>query len=103
MPNWAIHILADIVVAGIVSAVFPKYRKDFKKIALILISTNLMDVDHLLAEPIYDPQRCGINFHPLHSWYMFPVYAGGLFTERTRWFSIGIIMHLILDGFDCIV
>ena len=28
--------------------------------------TMMVDLDHLIADPIFDPQRC-IGFHPLHS------------------------------------
>ena len=35
----------------------------------------LVDLDHLLADPIYDPERCSIGFHPLHSIPAIVVYA----------------------------
>ena len=27
----------------------------------------LIDLDHLLADPVYAPDRCSIGFHPLHT------------------------------------
>ena len=40
----------------------------WKMVWLIMMLTMLVDLDHLLANPIYDPNRCSIGFHPLHSY-----------------------------------
>ena len=32
-----------------------------------MLATWLVDLDHLLAEPVFDPERCSVGFHPLHS------------------------------------
>jgi hypothetical protein len=34
-----------------------------EKAYLILIATMLIDLDHLLVEPIFETNRCSINFH----------------------------------------
>ena len=34
---------------------------------VITTTTMIVDLDHLLADPICDPGRCSIGFHPLHS------------------------------------
>ena len=103
--NLIIHLLAGIVLAGILSLSFKKLRnkKEFKRMVLWFSLANLIDLDHLLANPIYNPLRCGINFHPLHSWFMLPFYVAGLFHRKTRYLSIGIFLHLLLDGIDCII
>lgn len=54
---------------------FVFFRKDWKKVYLILIATMLVDVDHLLADPIFEANRCSINFHPLHSYYAIMLYC----------------------------
>ena len=33
-----------------------------------------VDLDHLLANPIYDPCRCSIGFHPLHNYFAIVIY-----------------------------
>ena len=39
-----------------------------------MMATMLVDLDHLFADPIYDPDRCSIGFHPLHQYpIMFPI------------------------------
>jgi hypothetical protein len=44
------------------------FRKEWKKAYLILIATMLIDLDHLLVEPIFETNRCSINFHLLHTY-----------------------------------
>ncbi|VAW25911.1 hypothetical protein MNBD_BACTEROID04-1818, partial [hydrothermal vent metagenome] len=34
------------------------FRKNWKKVWVIFILTMLIDVDHLLATPIFDSNRC---------------------------------------------
>lgn len=104
MPNLLLHLTSNLVLVAIVY-LFSKYvsKKNFnwKFATILLFSSNLMDLDHLLASPIYDPLRCSINFHPLHSWYMFPIYAIGLFLKKYSFLFIGTILHLALDYADC--
>jgi len=103
--NLIIHLIAGIALAGAICLIFKKLRnkKEFLNMTLWFSAANLIDIDHLLANPIYDPLRCSINFHLLHSWFMIPVYAAGLFHKKTRYLSIGILFHLILDGSDCLL
>jgi len=66
-----------------------------------MIATMLVDLDHLLATPIYDPGRCSIGFHPLHT--LFPIIAYGVLSliPKMRYIGIGLIIHMILDSIDC--
>lgn len=104
MPNSLVHgIVSGILLSGFYwfehkfkNRVFP-----FKSAVWQILLSNLIDLDHLLANPIYDPARCSINFHPLHSWYFFPLYAAGLFSKKYRYFFAGIVLHLVLDFGDC--
>lgn len=61
----------------------------------------LIDVDHLLATPIFSPNRCSINFHPLHSYYAIAVYVLLLVPKKTRIIGIGLVIHIIADTIDC--
>jgi hypothetical protein len=67
----------------------------------IMAATMLVDLDHLLAVPIFDPCRCSIGFHPLHTWPAILVY--GLMTAwpRTRLVGLGLLIHMALDQIDC--
>ncbi|KAA2242615.1 hypothetical protein F0L74_08760 [Chitinophaga agrisoli] len=78
------------------------YRKTWLKAYLIMLATMLVDADHLLARPIYDPCRCSIGFHPLHSPVAIAVYCLLLFFPRTRLIAIGLLLHMATDGIDCL-
>ena len=59
------------------------YGSNWKSVTKTMISSNLVDVDHLLANPIYDPDRCSIGFHPLHSVPAIGVYSAMVFNQQT--------------------
>ena len=66
-----------------------------------MMVTMLVDIDHLLATPIYDPQRCSIGFHPLHTLPAILTYFALLLPTKTRLIGLGLIIHMILDSMDC--
>jgi len=91
-----LHLAAPAAVAGIA------YRKHFLKAFLIMLATMLVDLDHLLADPVYDPGRCSIGFHPLHEYPLLAIYALAAYWPRTRLIGIGLLIHMLLDGADCL-
>ncbi|MFY0604741.1 MAG: hypothetical protein JXQ93_12430 [Flavobacteriaceae bacterium] len=93
--HYGLHYIFPLVLA----LVF--YKNDWRKVYFIFLATMLIDLDHLLAVPVYDATRCSINFHPLHTYYAFIIYIGFLFFKKTRIVGIGIILHLITDQIDC--
>ena len=68
---------------------------------LLMMLTMLVDLDHLLATPIYDPLRCSIGFHPLHTLLPIVLYVGLCFHSKTRIIGVGLVIHMILDAIDC--
>lgn len=77
------------------------FSKDSTRAAIIMIATLLVDLDHLLANPIYDPSRCSIGFHPLHTLPLILVYFGLGMWSKTRLVGIGLLIHMALDAIDC--
>ena len=77
------------------------FKRKWKLTYLILISTMIVDLDHLLANPIFDPNRCSINFHPLHSYYAIGTYLVMLVPKKTRVLAIGLLIHIVADTIDC--
>lgn len=65
------------------------------------MATMLVDVDHLLADPVYDPGRCSIGYHPLHSALACGIYVALCAPRATRLVGIGLVIHMCLDGLDC--
>ncbi|MGR6870832.1 DUF6122 family protein [Pseudomonas sp. HK3] len=106
-----LHALVPLVVAYWCA---PSHR--WKAVLMIMIATMAVDVDHLLAAPIYAPNRCSILFHPLHQLAPIAVYAlmaawpwikRGL-KQKVKpvesvvgWVGIGLLIHMLLDGLDC--
>jgi len=66
-----------------------------------MMATMLVDLDHLLASPIYDPARCSIGFHPLHSWLPMALYCLLISNPKTRLIGLGLVIHMLLDSLDC--
>lgn len=67
----------------------------------MMMATMLVDLDHLLATPIYDPSRCSIGFHPLHELLPITLYVVFCFVSKLRYIGVGLIIHMILDAMDC--
>src|SRR5699024_2188430 len=69
------------------------YPKKWKRVYFILLLTLLVDLDHLWAEPIYDPDRCSINYHFLHSYFSIIIYSLYMFY---KYISILDICYFLL-------
>lgn len=113
MMHVALHFIVPLLVAPTL------YGRRWKMAVVIMIASMLVDVDHLLADPIYDPQRCSIGFHPLHTMPAIVAYAGLCFlplmwrrrdgapglhpTARIlHLVGLGLLIHMALDWVDCI-
>lgn len=72
---------------------------------LIMVATMAIDLDHLAADPIFDPSRCSIGFHPLHTLWAGVFYAGMLVIDSWKWraVAVGCLWHLSTDGIDCVL
>jgi hypothetical protein len=95
LVHYTLHLLAP----GLIAYVF--FRSQWKKAWLIMIATMLVDLDHLLATPIFDPGRCSINFHPLHTYWAMAGYVVLLFFRKTRIIAVGLLFHMFTDYIDC--
>lgn len=71
---------------------------------VLMIVTMLVDLDHLLARPIFDPKRCSIGFHPLHSYFAIGLYLLLLLIPNTyvRITAVGLLFHMVTDALDCV-
>ncbi|MCF6308700.1 MAG: DUF6122 family protein [Flavobacteriaceae bacterium] len=95
-----LHYSLHFLFPGLIAWVF--FRKHWKKAWLIMIATMLIDVDHLLANPIYSPNRCSINFHILHTYYAMGIYAILFYFKKFRIISVGLLLHILTDFIDCL-
>jgi hypothetical protein len=94
-----IHLLLHVLVPGLVAWLF--YRPAWWRAWLVLQAGVLIDLDHFLADPIYDPDRCSIGFHLLHTYPAIGLYLVLWLFKRTRLFGIGLMIHILLDLLDC--
>lgn len=69
---------------------------------LVMLLTMGVDLDHLLATPAYDPDRCGIGFHPLHTPWAMAAYLAMAGFPRVRLVGVGLVIHMALDAIDCV-
>ncbi|MDN3723803.1 DUF6122 family protein [Aequorivita sp. SDUM287046] len=99
MLQTLVHYTLHLLVPGLIAYIF--FRREWKKAWLIMLATMLVDVDHLLATPIFDPGRCSINFHPLHTYWAMAVYIVMLFFRKTRIIAVGLLFHMLTDYIDC--
>ncbi|MEM6782283.1 MAG: DUF6122 family protein [Bacteroidota bacterium] len=107
------HFIGPLLVALVLFG--PRWRAPY----VLLIATMAVDADHLLADPIYDPARCSIGYHPLHTpsaivAYVVLAVVGLLMTRQAtsvrmeragRWgglVGLGLLIHMALDAADCV-
>lgn len=97
--HYSLHFVFPFVMAYFL------FKKNWKIAGAIMISTMLIDLDHLLADPIFDPNRCGIGLHPLHTFWTLIACFFMLLIPSWKWraLALGIILHLGTDALDCIL
>lgn len=91
-----LHFVAPVILARLA---FPCR---WRRISLIMVLTMVVDLDHLLADPVFDVLRCSIGFHPLHSYQAIIAYLLMLALPQLRFVALGLLIHMGLDGLECI-
>jgi len=94
--HYAFHFLAPFVFGRLF------WKENWWKAGLIMVCTTAIDLDHLLADPFFDPERCSIGFHPLHTFWAGIVYVGLLAVPswKVRAVGVGCLWHLCTDAID---
>lgn len=95
--HYGIHFVVPLIVALLC------FKKRWLFAFLIMASAILIDLDHLLATPVFDSNRCSINYHPLHSYYAIGIYMLMLFIKKVRILGIGCLIHMLADTVDCLM
>ena len=97
--DFVIHYGLHLIAPALIARFF--FRDNWRQAYVIMLLTMMVDLDHLLADPVFDPNRCSINFHPLHTYYAMGAYGLGLFFSKTRVISVGLLFHMLTDWIDC--
>lgn len=95
-----VHYFLHFVFPLFVAIVF--FRSRPIKAYFIMLLTMLVDLDHLLATPVFDPCRCSIGFHPLHTVGPIIVYGLLMVSRKTCVVGTGLLLHMLTDGIDCL-
>jgi hypothetical protein len=95
--HYGIHFLGPLLVA------FFFYKSKWKQAYVMMLLTMIIDLDHLLATPIFDADRCSINFHFLHSYLAIAIYFLFIIPKKTRLIGLGLVIHIIADKVDCLL
>ncbi|MBS9461466.1 hypothetical protein KIM67_03525 [Flagellimonas sp. 389] len=101
MPRFIVHYGIHFIVPLLIGLLLVK--EDKLKVTLILLAGILIDIDHIIAEPIFDADRCSIGFHPLHSVWAILLYCLLPFFKKTRIIGLALIIHIIADSADCLL
>lgn len=97
---FLLHYFMHLIFPFILSRIL--FPGSWKKAGLVMLLTMVIDLDHLFADPVYDPGRCSIQYHPLHTFQAAGIYLAGLFYYKTRWIALGLILHVSVDFADCL-
>ena len=95
--HYGIHFALPLIIGVLV------FKEQRWKMILILLSGILIDMDHLLASPVFDPNRCSIDFHPLHSYWAIGLYVILLIPPKTRIWGVALMIHILADTVDCLL
>lgn len=99
MIRPVVHLLLHLLVPAAVARLW--FRDRWRRAWLIMLLAMLVDLDHLLADPLYDPDRCSIGYHPLHTAPAVAAYALLALWPTTRLLAVGLLLHMALDAVDC--
>lgn len=101
--HYSLHFIAPALLAYVFFG-----REQFWSAYGVMLLSMAVDLDHLLATPIFDPHRMSIGFHPLHSYPAIAVYVlfclipkkYFVFPWWVRALAIALVFHMITDFQD---
>jgi len=99
MFHSVFHSAFHFLIPGLIAILF--FKKRWRLSWLIMVVTMAVDLDHLMANPIYDPNRCSINFHPLHSYIAILFYCILIVVPKVRMAGVGLLVHMAIDLGEC--
>jgi len=96
--HYFLHLGFPLIIA------YAFFRENWKNVYLILLLTMIIDVDHVFSEPIFQANRCSINYHMFHTHYAAVGYVVLLFLRKPfNIIGLGLVLHLATDFVDCIM
>jgi len=99
LKSYEIHLFLHFIAPGAVA--WAVLRDRWRKAWGIMLLAMLVDLDHIMADPIFDPGRCSIDSNPLHSVPAIIGYLALAAFPSTRLAGLGLLIHMILDFSAC--
>jgi len=97
-----LHYFLHLIFPGCIALLF--FRKNWKRVYCLLLATMLVDLDHLLATPVFQADRCSIGFHYLHTYQAMGIYVIMLFLRKPfNIIGLGLLLHMLTDFLDCLL
>jgi len=98
-----VHYFLHFAIIALIAYFFDK--KNWKRYYFVLLATMIIDIDHLWESPIFDPDRCSINFHTFHTYiaaFIYLVLCLWIKNKIAKIFFFGLLFHLFTDALDCL-
>ena len=94
--HYFLHLIFPVFIAKIF------FKNNWRRAYFILLATMLVDLDHVFADPLFDPNRNSVGYHPLHSYWAIAAYfLGAIFLKGDyRIIAIGLLFHMFTDFQD---
>ena len=94
--HYFLHLVFPIVIAKIF------FKNNWKHAYFLMLATMVVDLDHVFANPVFDPNRSSVGFHPLHSYPMIAVYSLGTIFLKGNYkiIAVGLLFHMFTDFQD---
>ena len=95
-----IHYFLHFIFPIFIAKVF--FKNNWKHAYLLLLATMLVDLDHVFADPLFDPNRNSVGYHPLHSYWAIGAYfLGTIFLKGNyKIIAVGLLFHMFTDFQD---
>lgn len=92
-----VHYFLHLVFPVFIAKIF--FKDNWKKAYFLMLATMLVDLDHIFANPLFDPNRNSIGFHPLHTYPMIALYFLGMIFLKSNYriIAIGLFFHMVTD------
>lgn len=94
--HYFLHFIFPIFIAKVF------FKNNWKHAYLLMLATMLVDLDHVFANPLFDPNRNSVGYHPLHSYWAIGAYfLGAIFLKGDyKIIAIGLLFHMFTDFQD---
>ena len=94
--HYFLHFIFPVVIARVF------FKSNWRNAYFIMLATMAVDIDHVFADPIFDPNRESIGFHPLHTYPAIAVYfLGTVFLKGNyKIAAVGLLFHMLTDFQD---